>query len=122
MAICYSIDALPPDSQYYNEITGKAEPAPEEEKLATAKAEKIVQINKITGDHIQAEYPIYRQLNVLMDDIEADVVSMRTFIQADREKSDIACADIDALCDIEAIVKYEFDMIAAVPEIENVVR
>lgn len=108
----------------YNEMTKCAEQIipTAAELLATAKAEKKAKIKKITSDHILSEYQIYRQLNVLMDGIETDIASMRTFVQADREKSDIACADIDALGDIDAIVKYKFDIIAAVSGIENVVR
>ncbi len=95
-----TIETLPLNSKYYNEATGLAEPAPYAEQLATAKAEKISAIKEATNKHILYKYPIYRQLNVLIDGVEEKLTVMRKYIQAARTSSDISESAIMVCTDI----------------------
>ncbi len=80
------------------------------EKLADAKAVKIAEIKKAAGVYIEMLYPLQKQLNILRQNISADITDMSAYIDPARIASDAAETQVDSKTTVSEIEKFTFTL------------
>ncbi len=80
------------------------------EALATVKEEVIAGIKARTGIHINAKYPAYKQRNIIMDGVVADLTIMRAFIQTAREQSNVAEAQVKLMTTLAGVEAFSYTL------------
>lgn len=76
----------------------------------------LQQVKTVTRQHIEAEYPVWKQQNINAASLAAgsptaEFTAMKAFIDAKRERSNQVEAQIAALADADL---YDFDVLQAI--------